>query len=153
MAAPGVADTAGEATGEPGGDAADVGLGRSVAMRSAASWVRTAGATLMTASLGGEADWVSTRARRRLANSAPAATIAFVRFKRVLAVRARPATGGDDEIAGAVASCARSYTCSGPFYAQNWRICSDASISLLDIPHRFSMLARNCLARTYKRSF
>lgn len=135
------------------GEALATGLVCWVASRSSASWVRTAGATVTTISLGGADDRVSTRARRRLASSAPAATIAFVRFKRSLAVRARPATGGNDCVAGAIASCARTYTCSVPFYAQMRRFCQGIMASVLDIPIRFSMLARNCSARTYDRSF
>lgn len=70
-----------KSTGVPTGDASVSGLGGSVTARSMASWVRTPGATVTTGSLGGADDWVSNRARRMLASSAPAAMTTFVRFK------------------------------------------------------------------------
>ena len=64
------------------GDAAATGLACLVSTRSAASCVSTLGAIVTTCSFGGDEERVNSRARRRLASKAPAATNAFVRFKR-----------------------------------------------------------------------
>jgi hypothetical protein len=156
----GVSAAAGEASGEgeptmmstTSGEAATTGLAISVARRSAASCVSTTGATVTTCSFGCDEERVSSRARKRLASNAPAATMAFVRFKRCLTIRARPATGGDVRDAAAIASCARSFFCRWSFYAQKRCVCSGGVISQLDIPLCIPMLAANCSARTYERS-
>lgn len=122
-----------------------------VASRSVATCVRALGAIVITSSVGCELERVKTKASRRLANSAPAAISAFVRFNESSRFRGRRLpilVNGSGQTCRFLDYLHANMAILPPAAENLRRIYREA----LDKPHGFSMLASDSAMRTYDYS-